>query len=192
MKLKIENKDKRFPKGSLELEPGILNLIGCNGSGKTDLIHQILFAAEKLEDVVVFNMADFVDSVAAQEVVQDTLYSSSGETAYKYVTEFIIDSLATADLKHRDKNVLLLMDDVDTHLSIDAIRRLVMFMKYVVEEESKKRKLYIVMSGTNPVLAEDVESMDVTAFKKHSNVTFRRYCSLIASTIYRVSKKEQP
>lgn len=189
MKLKIENKDKRFPKGSLELEPGILNLIGCNGSGKTDLMHQILFAAEKLEDVVVFNLADFVDSVAAQEVVQEMLYSSSGETAFKYVTEFIIDSMAQADLDHKDKKVLLLIDDADAHLSIDSIRRLVMFMKYVIEEESKKRELYIVTSGCNPVLAESVESLDVTTFKKHSNVAFKKYCSLIASTAQRVSKK---
>lgn len=189
MKLKIENKEKRFPKGSLELEPGILNLIGCNGSGKTDLIHQILFAAEKLEDVAVFNLVDFVDSVAAKEVVQDTLYSSSGETAFKYVTEFIIDSLATADLKHKGKKVLLLIDDADAHLSIDSIRVLVKFMKCVIEEESKKCELYIVMSGTNPVLSEDVNSLDVTTFKKHSNVTFRKYCSLITSTSHRVSKK---
>lgn len=185
MKIKIENADKRFPKSSLTLEPGILNLIGCNRSGKSTLLRRIKNAVSAMDDCVAFDVADFVAGV---KLASHMHAKSSGDLDYTLLTDFVIDCMATVRLNHPGKKVILFFDNPDRYQDRISIGFFLDFLRFVQKEE-RDNELYFLLAGSNPATAETVLNLEVTTFKYYKNVSYRKYISLINSSAHRINKQ---
>lgn len=152
-----------------EFMPGVTVLVGCNGSGKTTLLHQIKHALEK--DKIPFYEYDNVmdggfqsQSLAGYngdfDFLARAIQSSEGENI-RLNLEKIIKKIGQKISYNPDaQEFWILMDAVDSGLSINYIIELKEFFEFIIDME-KNIKLYIIVSTNSYELARGEECFDV-------------------------------
>lgn len=163
-----------YEKDTIIFKEGLTVLVGCNGSGKTTLFNQI----ERIlrDDETVFLMkydnlhqggSNKIGELAFRNNIKEAalrVMSSEGENIYYNIGE-IISKLGTAikGSKINKKKIFLLLDAVDSGLSIDYCSELSEIINDLIIPDAKQSnvKLYIIASTNAYELARNNECFDI-------------------------------
>lgn len=155
-----------YKKDYVDLQPGLTVLVGCNGSGKSTLLRQL---SEKANDlgipVISYNnlrdgqengMNYALNQLGDLNLLANLAMSSEGEQIYlnfgnftKRIGNFI------RNLGPDKKEIFVLLDALDSGLSIDQVSEMKDFFAFVCEEEKKNGKeIYFVVSSNEYELCD--------------------------------------
>ena len=186
-----EDNEHIFSKENLELQPGLTVLVGCNGSGKTSLLHQIKQQKENstiIEFNNLINGGRDVKSMAAFENdyarMATSVISSEGENinlAFQMFAKqigYTISHLETDEL-------YILIDALDSGLSIDMIDYIKHFLKNcVLSDASKIAKTYIIIAANSYEMVRDEQCLSVSDLSPIQFKDYEEYRKFILDSHY--------
>ena len=152
------------------LKPGITNLIGCNGYGKSTLLKQIR-AACKQKGIPVFYYDDRTDGgsrLIEKHMLCDNisamagmLMSSEGERVRAGVGSSAgpIRNFVHEARQRKDKRCVLLFDSVDSGASVDSIMDIKNAFNIVIED-TKDLELYLIVASNSYEMTLGLENFD--------------------------------
>lgn len=167
-----------FKNKTQSFEPGLTVLCGCNGYGKTTLLNCIK-ADLKQNDVSFYSYDDRSEGDLITDrklnIEQDIAYmathvcSSEGERIRLHISE-VAKAIGKAVSKCNGNEMWILVDSIDSGLSINNIIELKDFFKFILEQESKD--IYIIVSANayemcNSERCRDVYTGDDIEFKDY-------------------------
>ena len=170
-----QNSYKLFKKGTLKLKPGVTNLVGCNGYGKSTLLNTINRWAEK-NNIPVFHWNDRFDGQQNlkgdalrkggkknAEIAMSLMLSSEGESieiAFEYMADLIFEVLNKAHTAQQ-KDVILLFDAIDSGASINTIRSFKDVFNILIDRTKEKNtNLYIVIASNTYEMTIGTNNLD--------------------------------
>lgn len=168
--------EKIYNKSSVEIKDGLTVLCGCNGCGKTTLLHQIENALTK-ENIPVLHFNNLLDggnnsvseSLLRGEIdfVAQAACSSEGENINMNIGKFAKKMGAFVHKNQTKKEIFFLMDAVDSGLSIDNVVDIKKYLfNTVIEDcESKGISVYIIVSANEYELARSEQCLDTLNLK---------------------------
>jgi len=177
-----------YKKRSAQIKPGITVLVGCNGSGKSTLLN-IMKDILKKEDIPVFTYDNYRNGglmgldIALEHnarLFATLAFSSEGE---RIVQNFGAYMRSFGDFVRRhqsDKEIWLILDAVESGLSIDNVRELKEFFQFVLENEAQGDKsIFIVVSTNTYEFCTGTQCYDVQNGKYIELKTYDEYCDFI-------------
>ena len=198
-----------YKKGTIDIQPGITVLIGCNGSGKTTILNEIKESANKIPTYFYNNLTDDCRDRAffSQDfdLVSQLFCSSEGECitikllnkveeiAYllkngkkkKSALEEAFSSIINESDKPKEeivKDRILLFDAVDSGLSIDQVRDLKNYFFKQLLDVYDNEHLYIIVSANEYELCRDYPCFNVTDGKYVTINSYEDYTKEILKT----------
>lgn len=171
-----DNGEKIYNKSSVEIKDGLTVLCGCNGCGKTTLLHQIKNALTK-ENIPFLHFNNLLDggnnSVSESlfrgemDFVAQATCSSEGENINMNIGKFAQKMGAFVRKNQTEKEIFFLMDAVDSGLSIDNVIDTKKYLFNIVIEdcESKGISVYIIVSANEYELARSEQCLDTLNLK---------------------------
>lgn len=168
--------EKIYNKSSVEIKDGLTVLCGCNGCGKTTLLHQIKNALTK-ENIPFLHFDNLLEggnnSVSASlwrgemGFVAQAACSSEGENINMNIGKFTQKMGAFVRKNQTKKEIFFLMDAVDSGLSIDNVVDIKKYLfNTVIEDcESKGISVYIIVSANEYELARNEQCLDTLNLK---------------------------
>lgn len=198
MIFEIEDKNyydrKLFDKKSFEIQPGITFLVGPNGSGKSTLLRHIKSTieirnreyneGEKIPVIFYDNNSEggsaarsnygFYGNIMA---LAESFSSSEGENVKNDMCNILVSEMHKRIHKSNCKEAFILLDGIDSGVSIDQIRDFKDFFDFVLSKEPDKN-IYIVISANSFEMVRDERCICATTltektFKTYGN--FERY-----------------
>lgn len=174
--------DILFKKSKIKFDPGLTVLVGCNGSGKSTIL---LHLKSKLENkgikYISFNNltdgGDYARSKASfygdLEFLSTSICSSEGENIIMNLRD-IASRIGTISRKYDNiKELWILLDAIDSGLSIDNIIQVKDLFDLVIEDNKQRgTDIYIIASANEYELARGEQCFDVTNCKY---ITFKDY-----------------
>lgn len=169
----------------LELKPGYIPLVGPNGAGKTTLLRQLREKFEKHINFKVFKYNNY--SEGGKEAMQKQLACSSSmsylatlatssegeQIAMNFGQECKKLGQAVAECKTEGKNLLVLLDAIDSGTSIDRLKDYISLFDMVANDCVKSGlDCYILVAVNSYELVKDRLCKDVRTGK---DVTFKSY-----------------
>lgn len=175
MKFKIEtnpyeNKKTMFRKKNIEINPGLTVLVGCNGSGKTTLLRQIkkIVTDKGISCMNYDNVSDNKHNTIADavylgnfDIVAQQYCSSEGEGIIQNIGRLagqIGNAVAMCKTKD-EKELFILIDAVDSGLSVDTIDAIKMDLFDIVLEEPLN--VYLIVSANDYTMVRKEQCFDV-------------------------------
>lgn len=170
-----------FKKSAIEIKPGATVLVGCNGIGKTTLLRCIeeLLKEEKIPCMRFDNLID-----GGSNSLQERLYrgdanllikcvcSSEGENIIINIENFLRRICLFIKTENRSKERWILLDAVDSGLSIDNIIYIKEKLFNIILEYNNEKEVYIVISANEYEMARGEKCFDVYNGKY---ITFKDY-----------------
>lgn len=168
--------EKIYNKSSVEIKDGLTVLCGCNGCGKTTILHQIKNALVK-ENIPFLHFNNLLDggnnSVSASlwhgdmKFVAQAVCSSEGENINMNIGKFAQKMGAFVCKNQSAKEIFFLMDAIDSGLSIDNVIDTKKFLfNFVIEDcKSKGISVYIIVSANEYELARSEQCLDTLNLK---------------------------
>lgn len=184
------------------IQPGITMLIGSNGSGKTTTLSQIhsTFSNEwgiqkweeisKNETIKDLYASFHYDNVYEERWAKDrwmhsglesrfasTFENSEGQDMYDFLYYKIeeIGKAVTKAINDSKKGIFILLDGLDSGLSLDVINKIRKdVLEFIIETEKKRSNLevYIVCSANSYEFCNNYDCIDVT---NQEHITFTNY-----------------
>lgn len=157
-----------FNKEIISFKPGVTVLVGCNGYGKSTLLNIIENKLEKnkIKFMKYNNLTDgeyFAKDNALYmrdlTLLANLATSSEGENIYTNIGRFV-KNLGEFITNTDDDNIWILLDGIDSGLSIDNIIEIKEFFNYLINNE-KDKNIYIIISTNSYELAKDERCFDV-------------------------------
>ena len=185
---------KIYNKDSVEIKPGITNLLSCNGGGKTTLLQQIKYQLVKDDSVILFEYSEVSEGrshamdkygfLEQFDKLSRNFMSSEGENVLNNFGEFCgklggkINNLDTDK-----KEVWILLDGIDSGLSVNEIATFNSFFKMVCKDiQEKGLTPYILIAGNNYELigefkescldAINLEYLTVNSYEEYRKIIF--------------------
>lgn len=176
------------------IAPGVTVLVGCNGAGKTTLLHRIkealdadgapvhfheqMRAHDRLGARLAFGGSadDFVNVLAAS-------WQSEGEGHMSDLGNLLPDMgrfIMANKTEHRER--WLLLDGLESGLSIDAADELCGLIKTIEESVPDGVTLYLVISTNAYELAKGRNCIDVQTAKHMRFDTYEEYADFIRTS----------
>lgn len=163
-----------YEKDTIIFKEGLTVLVGCNGSGKTTLFNQI----ERIlkDDETVFLMkydnlrqggSNKISEFAFRNNMEEValrMMSSEGENIYYNIGDTLAKlKVAIEGSRINKKKIFLLLDAVDSGLSIDNCSELSKLIDNLIIPEAKQSnvKLYIIASTNAYELARNNKCFDI-------------------------------
>lgn len=185
-----EDDDFIFQKKSVTLRSGLTVLIGCNGSGKTTLLKQIQWRCDKQNipcikfDNLFQNHQNFISNRVFNqdfEAVAQSMSSSEGENINLRLTKFAADAGRFVRQHSDSKELFILLDGVDSGLSIDNVIELKqdLFTAVIKHCQQLGVEAYIIVSANAFEMAYEEQCLDVYRLRYCSVKTYARYKKLI-------------
>ena len=156
------------------LEPGVTILVGCNGSGKTTFLDQLKgdLKRKRTPYLSYDNLRDGGSNAISKagfygdfDFLAHQVQSSEGENIDRNIGEFAgkIGNFVYNKLKPEDKTVFLLMDAIDSGLSIDNIQSVKKDLFEFIIQDTQKRgiELYIIACANSYEMAREENCFDV-------------------------------
>ncbi len=168
--------EKIYNKSSVEIKDGLTVLCGCNGCGKTTLLHQIKNALTK-ENIPFLHFNNLLyggnNSVSESlfrgemDFVAQAVCSSEGENINMNIGKFAGKMGAFVRKNQTEKEIFFLMDAVDSGLSIDNVidTKKYLFNTVIEDCESKGIYVYIIVSANEYELARGEQCLDTLNLK---------------------------
>lgn len=163
-----------YNKAKVTIESGVTVLVGCNGSGKTTLLHQVKHQLEEQKILFVHfdnvfdggsHAADRALFYGNMDFLAQNVMSSEGEKINQNMGEIAAQCgrTMTKALKNGCKEVWLLLDAVDSGLSVDNIVDLKadLFDVMIKDGNSKGIEVYIVIVANEYEVARGENCLDV-------------------------------
>lgn len=188
-----ENGEKIYNKASVEIKDGLTVLCGCNGCGKTTLIHQIKNALAK-ENIPFLHFNNLLDggnnSVSASlrngdmNFVAQAVCSSEGENINMNIGKFAQKMGASVRKNQSAKEIFFLMDAIDSGLSIDNVidTKKILF-NFVIEDcRNKGISVYIIVSANEYELARGERCLDTLNLKYVKFADYEAFRSYVIKT----------
>lgn len=177
----------------LELTPGYTPLVGPNGAGKTTLLRQLNDKFEKHIDFKVFKYNNY--SEGGKQATQKQLNCGSISYLATLVTSSEGEQIAmnfgqeckklgqtVAECKTEGKNLLVLLDAIDSGASIDRLRDYLSLFKMITQDcENSNIECYIVVAVNNYELVQDKICKDVRTGKDISFSSYENYANFICN-----------
>lgn len=175
-----------YKKRSIEFQPGVTVLIGCNGIGKTSLLDNIkrILRKEEVPYVIYDNLQDgganarekmaFLNNFA---FLSTSLCSSEGENIVMNLGQKASE-IGNFVRKNSDKKELwILLDAIDSGLSIDNIVDVkeCLFKTILEDLENKEKDIYIIVSANSYEMVREENCLDVYNMKPMRFKTYDRY-----------------
>ncbi len=198
---------KLFKKRTITLKPGLTVLVGCNGMGKSTMLHQI--ADSLKEESVPFIKFDNLENGGSRSVSEAAFYgnfdfvsaslcSSEGEGIILNLTQLsrkLIPFIKTGVSDERNKKFSrifreaggikdneeekeipkerwILLDAVDSGLSVDNVLDMKEYLFNPIFEHSDGNDVYIIVSANEYEMANGEQCFDVYNGKY---ITFKNY-----------------
>lgn len=187
---------KIYNKDSVEIKPGITNLLSCNGGGKTTLLHQIKEQLAKDKSAYVIEYSEVREgrtnannSLAFYgnfDALSRNLISSEGENVLNNFGEFcrkLGSKIKRLDNRSIDKEEFwILLDGIDSGLSVNEIAEIPEFLKMVCDDLDKQGVVpYILVAGNNYELIGDLKNscLDVINLEYLTVNSYEEYRKII-------------
>ena len=173
-----------YTKSSVEINPGLTVLVGCNGSGKTTLIRQIKDQLKNKKipfceyDNLLHGGSNAISKAGFQGDTQfmvEAMISSEGECINLNFSQMAQKLGFYLRNKYSDSEKYpefwILLDAVDSGLSVDYVVEYKEFFEFVVKTNINKN-IYIVVSANEYEMANGEQCLDVRNCKY---ITFNDY-----------------
>lgn len=193
-----DEEDRLYDYDSLNLEPGLTILTGCNGSGKTTLLTQISeyckkksipflrYDNQKEGDATAMSAALLSDDING--LALDAM-SSEGERIINNVGRCAtkMGKLVVSSIKKGEKQIFMLLDGIDSGLSIDGIIDIKENLFNFIVKDAKKDGLdvYILASSNTYELANNSRCLNVVTGEYYIPKTYERYKLEVITTYER-------
>jgi len=162
------------------IEPGFTVLVGCNGSGKTTILHAI--KSQNKGRYKMFSWDGLVDKRFAKERAMDLqnyellsslAFSSEGEEINLNIG-VLVNTIGHFVRKNADKDIVILLDGLDSGLSIDNIIEAKDFFKELLipDVEAGGHNCYVIVTANEYELANGELCIDARTGK---TVRFKDY-----------------
>jgi hypothetical protein len=174
------------------IKPGLTVLVGCNGIGKTTFLQQLEYdLKEKKEKYISYNNLLDGGSHARQAALDrndigflaTAATSSEGENINLNICSFAskLGHLIRKKLDQDDKKVFILLDAIDSGLSIDYIIDIKEHLFDFVVKDCKKKgiDIYFVVSANSYEMARESDCFDVYEGKYKKFKDYEEYREFI-------------
>lgn len=179
---------KLYKKRFVELQPGLTVLVGCNGIGKTTLLKQIKSGLREANiPCLDFDNLHSGGSNARTRAafygdfsfVAQGMCSSEGENIVLNMQRFAGQIGCFFKENIEAKEIWVLLDAVDSGLSIDAVEDLKEGLFKTIFEHYSDKEIYIVCSANEYELARGEMCFDVANCKYVPIKSYEKYRSVI-------------
>lgn len=160
-----------FKKSNIKIEPGLTVLVGCNGTGKTTLLNHIK-SELKRDNIIHLSFDNLIDGGAnARQVagirgnmewLATATLSSEGENIIMNIAN-MAQKIGATIRKNTDADELwILLDAIDSGLSVDNIIEIKNLFNLIIEDGKKNgTDVYIIISANEYELARNEQCFDV-------------------------------
>lgn len=183
-----------YNKNEITFKPGVSILVGCNGTGKTTLLNTIKNQMEKYryineekEDIGFMYFDNLHDggsnAVSRYGFMNDlqslalSVQSSEGENITNNFGRLVAQNVGMDIRRHNYKKYFILIDAVDSGLSIDGIVNIKDFFNFFMEK-NPNLEVYIIVSANSYEMTvderciaintlEEIEFKDYNDYKKY-------------------------
>jgi len=154
-----------------EIKPGLTILVGCNGAGKTTVLHAIEGAYKNNSDYLIIYWNGLTDKHYTKDralmtqrfdVLSSLMCSSEGEEININIG-IVAQQIGNSVRNNEDKDIIILFDGLDSGLSIDNIIDTKDFFKNLVipDVERSGHNCYVIISANEYELANGELCIDV-------------------------------
>lgn len=153
------------------INEGLTILVGCNGSGKSTTLRAIEYAYSDNDEYGIFTWDGLSDkSIYKQKALDDSDVNTLASLAFSSEGEeininlgMLFKNIGRFVRYNPDKNLIILLDGLDSGLSIDNIIETKDFFKNLLIPDTEKRgnKCYIIVSANEYELANGEQCIDV-------------------------------
>lgn len=168
--------EKIYNKSSVQIKDGLTVLCGCNGCGKTTLLHQIknALAKENIPFLHFDNLLDGGNNSVSESLwygdmsfVAQAVCSSEGENVNMNIGKFAQKMGAFVRKNQTEKEIFFLMDAVDSGLSIDNVIDTKKYLfNFVIDNcRNKGISVYVIVSANEYELARGEQCLDTLNLK---------------------------
>lgn len=180
----------------VHIERGLNVLVGCNGCGKTTLLLQLeesikqMMKNDKTVKLLKFDNAEQGGDNFRQRSLfyddMDSFMSSIGSSEGELITlsfgTCVAKQVGSIMRSNKDvKEFYILIDGVDSGLSIDRIRDLLKFFKFV-QHENRETNFYIIASANSYEMTINNNCIDVMTLDHIGFPSYTDYCKYILKT----------
>ena len=181
---------KIFRKGTIELQPGVTVLVGCNGIGKSTLIKQLeyQFKQDGTRFISFNNLRDGGSHARSRAsfygdfaFLANSMCASEGENINMNLVRFTQQLRYFVSQYRTAPELWMLLDAVDSGLSVDNILDLKDMFKAFIEDNPTS-DVYIVISANEYELARGEQCFDVLRGNYKTFRTYEAYRKFIIKT----------
>ncbi len=158
-------------KKTVIIKPGVTVLVGCNGTGKTTFLKEIEHQLKKREVPLVsydnlkdggHNALSLAAYIGNMEYLARGMCSSEGENIYMNLGQTVRKIRNMVQKNPKAKELWVLMDAVDSGLSVDNIVELKELLFEIVNDVSKRgTDIYFIMSANEYEMARNEQCLDI-------------------------------
>ena len=189
---------KLYYRNAVTFEPGVTVLIGCNGYGKTSLLHQIKYGLqdEKIPYILYDNLHDGGENARSREgffgdmdFLAAAVQSSEGENIVMNLYNIGSQMGALAQKNPDAKELWFLFDAVDSGLSIDNIIDLKEGLFEAAIKYNPDKEIYIIVSANEYELCHGEKCFDTYLCRYINIKTYKQYKNFILKSRKRKDKR---
>ena len=171
---------KLYQRKNFKIYPGLNSLVGCNGSGKTTFLDMYLIPQLRKQHIEYYKYNDRRQGGSALMEAMLNCYddldglmqmymSSEGERIVCGIVK-VIQALPHFLKENRNKSAVLLLDSIDSGMSVDEIIEIREVLLNTIIPDAKERfnsDLYIVIAANNYEWCNDdrIVNIDITNSK---------------------------
>lgn len=181
---------KIFRKSTIELQPGVTVLVGCNGIGKSTLIKQLVqqFKKDGTRFISFDNLQDGGSHARSRAsfygdftFLANSMCASEGENISMNLVRFTQQLSHFVSQYRTAPELWMLLDAVDSGLSVDNILDLKgLFSAFI--EDNPESEVYIVIAANEYELARGEQCFDVLRGNYKTFKTYEAYRKFIIKT----------
>ena len=168
----FDDKKPLYRRKNIEFKVGVTVLVGCNGSGKTTLLRQLARTLDNKDLLYVKynNLTDGGSNTRSKavcygnmELLVASMCSSEGENIAMNLSNVArqIRQLSNTCHKHNLKQLFVLIDAIDSGMSIDTIEDVKKYLFTPVLEDNDDLEVYIIVSANDYTMAKGEQCFDV-------------------------------
>jgi predicted ATP-dependent endonuclease of OLD family len=189
-----------FSKNKISFQPGLTVLVGCNGSGKTTLLNCLKdqLRKEKILRLYYDNLYDGGVNARREagyrgdfEFYATSTCSSEGENIVLNLGN-IAKSVGSLIRKFpNEKELWLLLDAVDSGLSIDNIQDLKEHLFDFIIKQNLDKEIYIIVSANEYEMCKNEKCFDVYKCDYITFTSYAEYSDFILKSRKRKEKRDE-
>lgn len=159
-----------YKKGTITINSGVTILVGCNGMGKTTLLHQLKRTLEK-DDIPLISFDNLTNGgsnarskagfYGDMEFLATSLCSSEGENIVLNLGKLAGEIGRFVKKNKNSPEMWILLDAVDSGLSVDNIVDVKEYLFKTIIDDNPNSDIYIIVSANEYELARNENCFDV-------------------------------